>query len=435
MVLNNRKTLVMANEAMSRLLDIEDQEGINDEEALTVKSLRGKSLSQMGIDLLQNGRPVWVIWDTLLEAIAGELGSTEVEAQNPPAVAQESVGETAATAEPAESPKRNSRKTNSNANDTVIEVVISPADISASYWKDMEHKGNSLRHTYAKLIITVWWLDEERYFTLTFTNTDSHQTALPTSQARGRHSRPAARGAKKHSPQPRDSSPNSRPSSVSPKHSSTYRRASIASAITSTTDLSMSASPFPPLSPPSETARSKTSSCLQRLTMMKDALLDSTELPIVATWKDFGLTIANRAARRLFNTDSNLSDVKDGYELISQWHVWDDTFTTRLDVSEYPISVLIRTQQPFTSRRIGMFDPVTGHKLILECSGEAIRDECTGEFLAGMITARDITHITEQIKEIKAKDEQRFQLICNSMPQMIWTSTAEGRAEWFSERW
>lgn len=169
--------------------------------------------------------------------------------------------------------------------------------------------------------------------------------------------------------------------------------------------------------------------------MMKDALLDSTELPIVATWKDFGLTIANRAARRLFNTDSNLSDVKDGYELISQWHVWDDTFTTRLDVSEYPISVLIRTQQPFTSRRIGMFDPVTGHKLILECSGEAIRDECTGEFLAGMITARDITHITEQIKEIKAKDEQRFQLICNSMPQMIWTSTAEGRAEWFSERW
>jgi PAS domain-containing protein len=431
MVLNDRKTLVMANEAMGRLLDIENQENINEEEALIVEGLWGKTLCQMGIDLLQNGKPVWVIWDTLLEAIANETGGTEDEAQKPLPEAQESVGKAAATAtaEPAEPRSGNSGKTNSNVNDTIIEVVIAPVDISGSYRKDMQQA--TPRHTYAKILITVWWLDQERYFTLTFTNTDTHQTPLP----QGRHSRPVARAAKKRSPEPRDSRPNSRPSSLSPRHSSTYRRASIASAITSPTDLSASASPFPPLSPPSGTALSNTWSSLQKLIMMRDALLDSTQVPIVAMWKDFGLTIANRAARQLFHKCSDFCNVKDGYEFISQWHVWDETFTTRLDVSEHPISVLIRTQQPFTSRKIGIFDPVTGHKLILECSGEAMKDECTGEFLAGMITARDITDITEQIKEIKDKDDRQFQLICDSMPQMIWTSTAEGGAEWFSERW
>jgi hypothetical protein len=169
--------------------------------------------------------------------------------------------------------------------------------------------------------------------------------------------------------------------------------------------------------------------------MMKNALLDSTEVPIVAMWNDFGLTITNKAARQLLHKDADLSDVKNGYELVSQWHLWDETFTTRLEVSEYPILALIRTQQPFTSRRIGMFDPFTDRKIILECSGEAMRDECTGEFLAGMLTARDITSMTEQIREIKEKDDQRFQLICDSMPQIVWTSAATGMTEWYSERW
>jgi hypothetical protein len=89
----------------------------------------------MGIDLLQNGRPVWIIWDTLLEAIANETGGTEDEAQKPLAEAQESVGEAAATAtaEPAEPRSRSLGKTNLNVNDTIIEVVIAPVDISASY--------------------------------------------------------------------------------------------------------------------------------------------------------------------------------------------------------------------------------------------------------------------------------------------------------------
>jgi PAS domain-containing protein len=169
--------------------------------------------------------------------------------------------------------------------------------------------------------------------------------------------------------------------------------------------------------------------------MMKDALLDTTQVPILAMWKDESLTIPNKAARRLFHPSADLTKVKDRFDLVSKWHIWDEAFTKRLDPSEYPISVLIRTQTPFESRKIGIWDSETDRKLVMDCLGEAIRDERTGEFLAGIITCRDITSMTEQMNEIKEKDEQRFKLICDSMPQMIWTTTPEGMHDWFSQRW
>ncbi|PVH76405.1 putative Two-component system protein A [Cadophora sp. DSE1049] len=167
---------------------------------------------------------------------------------------------------------------------------------------------------------------------------------------------------------------------------------------------------------------------------MKDALMDTTSVPILAMWRDESLTIPNKAARRLFHPTADLSNVRDGYDLVTKWHIWDETFTTRMDPSEYPISVLVKTQTPFSSRKIGLYDPETNRKLVFDCLGEAIRDE-DGNFLAGVVTCRDITMMTEVITEIKAKDEQRFQLICESMPQMIWTTTPEGLHDWFSPRW
>jgi len=168
---------------------------------------------------------------------------------------------------------------------------------------------------------------------------------------------------------------------------------------------------------------------------MKDSLLDTTEVPILAMWKDESLTIPNRAARRLFHPTADLSRVRDGFDLVTKWHVWNEDFTQRLHPAEYPISELIRTQTPFSSRKIGLFDPDTDRKMIFDCLGEAIRDPDTGEFLAGVLTCRDITKLTNEINEIKEKDDQRFQLICDSMPQMIWTTLPDGSHDWFSQRW
>jgi hypothetical protein len=61
-ILNTTKTLVMANDAMGRLLGTEDESDHTDSDegnSLTDR-LRGQTLSQMGISMLQDGAPVWV---------------------------------------------------------------------------------------------------------------------------------------------------------------------------------------------------------------------------------------------------------------------------------------------------------------------------------------------------------------------------------------
>lgn len=152
-------------------------------------------------------------------------------------------------------------------------------------------------------------------------------------------------------------------------------------------------------------------------------------------WKDESLAIPNKAARRLFHPTANFDNVKDGADLVSKWVLWNETFTTQLDPDEYPISVLIKTQQPFSGLKFGIYDPDTNEKLVFDALGEEIKDETTGEFLAGVITCRDITSTMREINEIREKDEQRFEMICDSLPQMLWTTGRDGSHDWFSKRW
>lgn len=429
-VLNNLKTLVMANEAMGTLLGIEDHDGdiASDDGISGVDRLRGQTLSQLGIDMLQDGRPVWVTWDSFLDSLAYDLAS-HVGDEIDPMESEFGEGDVTPTAERAEPLSRRSstHKNRSTVHDAVVEVIISHDNIAPACFAQKDHRPAG-KHVFAKMIITIWDFDEEKFFTLTFTSTDSNQTFLPTSRGTSRQVIRAA----KHS---RGSGTHSSPSSVSSGRSSNHGGSSNSSAITSPASASMSSSPFPPLGPPTRTTLSSAPSTLQKVIMMKDALLDNTKVPILSMWKDESLTIPNKAARRLFHPAADLTKVKDGFDLVSKWHVWDETFTQRLDPSEYPISVLVRTQTPFESRKIGIYDPETDRKIVFDCLGEALRDEDTGEFLAGILTCRDITSMTNQMNEIREKDEQRFELICDSMPQMIWTTTPEGMHDWFSQRW
>ena len=428
MILNGLKTLIMANEAMGELLGTVDEDGDTacDDGLSALDRLRGQTLSQLGIDLIQDGRPVWVTWESFLDSLAEEMG-TRMEDEPPNVESENGEGDATPTAKTADYLSRtlNANKNNSVVQDAVVEVVLTPPQIRASYFARPSHKHP--RYMLAKMIITVWEVEDEKFFTLTFTNTDATQTSLPGSRGQSRH---VIKPTKNHSlgSTGSGSAPHSSPSSVSSGWSSSHGGS------TNPTSVSMSSSPFPPLGPPSANTASAPSS-LQKVVIMKNALLDNTETPIYAMWKDESLAIPNKAARKLFHPSADLTSVTDGLDLVSKWHMWDETFTTRLDPSEYPISVLIRTQTPFSSRKIGMYDPATGGKLILDCLGEAIRDENTGEFLAGMITCRDITRVTNEINEIKEKDEQRFHLICDSMPQLIWTTTPDGMCDWFSQRW
>lgn len=78
LVLSSLKTVILANEAMGRLLgldtDPELDSGDGDgggQENYAAADLYGKSLSQIGIDLLQDDRPVWVSWEVSFREIIG----------------------------------------------------------------------------------------------------------------------------------------------------------------------------------------------------------------------------------------------------------------------------------------------------------------------------------------------------------------------------
>lgn len=67
LVLSNAKRVILANEAMGRLLGIDNLDDVptngSHEETETLAMLQGQTLSQLGIDVIQNGQCVWVTWE------------------------------------------------------------------------------------------------------------------------------------------------------------------------------------------------------------------------------------------------------------------------------------------------------------------------------------------------------------------------------------
>ncbi|CAG8952830.1 hypothetical protein HYFRA_00007543, partial [Hymenoscyphus fraxineus] len=429
LVLDSMKTLVMGNEAMERLLGLEDHDETSSDDGPSImQRLQGQTLNQLGIDMLQAGESVWVNWEAFLDGLADDLGA---EKSGEISDSGGGEGDQTPTARSASYDNRlTTAKLNSTSvHDSVVEVVISRGAFAAS---SFARHGQAMmgEHTFAKMIISIWEVEDERYFTLTFTSTESSQKSLPGPRGT---SRKIPKAPKRASAMSITSTRSSRSPESSGKGST--RGSSNSSAITSPTAASMSFSPFPPLGPPTKTGLSSSPSSLQRIITMKDALMDGTTVPILAMWKDQSLTIPNKAARRLFSPKADLSDVKDGMDLVSKWELWDETFTSVLDPLDYPIAVLVRTQTPFSSRKIGLIDPDTNERLIFDCLGEAITDENTGEFLAGLVTCKDITKQMQEMTELKENNEQRFEIICDSLPQMLWTTTPDGMHNWFSQRW
>jgi hypothetical protein len=68
LVLSSTKTVLLANEAMGRLLGIDInalQDAIDGVLSMT-DILRGQTMAQLGIDILQHGSPIWISWEVIL---------------------------------------------------------------------------------------------------------------------------------------------------------------------------------------------------------------------------------------------------------------------------------------------------------------------------------------------------------------------------------
>ncbi|KAK3354634.1 putative histidine kinase group protein [Neurospora tetraspora] len=447
LVLDSLKTVVLANESVGRLLGMPlDATGEGDGLSSTMDQLRGQTLSQVGIDLIQDGMPVWIAWEQFLEQVALEMGVGNMgeEETLKPVLQTDPDGD--ATPRPAQVPQSasasspRSRSTSAPTMDgvcdgetgnttcrpspnAVVDVVIARRDIARTTYDTRARSESSTFHAQAKMIISVWQLSpQQTYFTLTFTNTESNYVP-PVGAKKLAGGRDVLDAAEKKYPY----SVNDPPSMTSSRDS----RPRSPSFPLSPSAVAMSSSPFPPLGPPSHSSITSAPSMLQKITVMKDALLDKTQTPIIAMWRDGSVILPNKHARRLFNQDPVHGAPLEGSNLLTQWKMWTDDFSRQLETDEYPISVLIKTETSFESYRIGMLGQ-NGERLIFDIDGAVIRDEITGEFLAGVITCRDITRIEHEISQIS---EERFRLICDTMPQLVWTTGPDGAHDFYNSRW
>lgn len=425
-VLNNLKTVVLANEAMGRMMGIVTATSDDDDPSATTDRLRGQTLSQVGIDMLQDGRPVWVTWEIFLDTLVDEMRVrvplSDVQQQQQSEQPYDGGGEatpTAANMSPSSQRRKGNEKT---TQDAVVEVVVSHRDMATAAYDTRTKSKDADHRTFAKMIITMWEIENKQtYFTLTFTNTQSAPSSLANTKklvARPNVLEAAERRTIRGSNPPSVAS--SRDSNSPSFHSPGL--------------VTMSSSPFPPMGPPSAASYSSTPSLLQKMTLMKDALLDNTEIPILAMWKDRTASFPNKAARKLFHGPMQQAASKDESNLLSNWHLWKEDFSEVLPLDQHPMAILIRDEVPFSGLRIGMYSD-DGKKRVLDVLGEAIRDDVTGEFLAGVVTGRDVTEMTEEITQIKERDDERFRLICDTMPQLVWTTNAEGLHDFFNAGW
>ena len=299
-------------------------------------------------------------------------------------------------------------KTRPLVHDAVVGVSLSPYCIGNSerYSIHRERAPDLDHHIEAKMIISIWTLDNQRYFTLTFASSDKlRPPAL----------HPVHRSSPRSGLLPFDV-PSPKSSAASGNHSPW---STPSSALTSPTNAPLVFSPFPPLASLARSDAAISSSVLQKVTRMKDAIINTLEMPMFAMWKDESLVIPNRACVRLLQGEETMSPTaEDSNGMISRWKIYTEDFKRQYLPEEYPITQLCRTQKPFKRWKVGMVDS-QGRRRIFDVNGDGLYDEKTGEFLAGIVALNDVTEYTDMIKTQNEENEQQFQLICDTMPQMV----------------
>lgn len=318
-------------------------------------------------------------------------------------------------------------KSRALVHDAVVNVVISSQSAETSHTSSARsnQSSGSDKQIQAKMIVSIWTMENHRYFTLSFTSTTG--TSLSSQRT---HSRTASKSYRNTSLSPSTRSDGSSPSSPVSCPTCGYLPTSV---VNSPTIQGLSVSPFPPLGAPAKSDISSSPAVLIKLSRMKDAIMNAVEIPLFAMWKDESLAIPNKAAAKLMYSKPDRTS-NEAYDIISRFRVFTEDFERELDPEEYPIVRLCRTQKPFNRWKIGVLDASDSRK-IYEVSGEGINDEKTGEFLAGIIALKDVTEYAEIIRTQNEENEQQMQLICESMPQMMWTTKPDGHHDWFSKRW
>ncbi|KAF2468202.1 uncharacterized protein BDR25DRAFT_58603 [Lindgomyces ingoldianus] len=440
LVLSSLKTVVLANEAMGRLLGIDFEKTVRD--GMLIKEiLQGKSMGELGIDILQNGSPILVPWEDFLDSIL-EDSSVDTDTDedndndNDGLSACESGGSTPTPAPPINDPLiahsksllpqlSSSNLARTTVHDVAVDVVIAPLRGVTGEWPCPDKSTLVHNAMQANLIVSVWYIEDTQYYTLTFTSASPANTSIT--------SRPSSRVVTRTST---GLHLNKSRSSGSSSSSSGQRSGKSSNPNSKTVTPTFQTPDFPPRGPPLRNTNdiSSNASIFQKATQMKDAILNSINLPAYAMWKDESFGIPNKALLRLMPKNGKYSP-GDQRAFLSQYSLYTEDFKRELTLDEFPIIELCRSRQRFDGRRIGMRNPNSGNRIVYDVTGEPVLHDESGEFLGGIVIFKDVTEYTKRIAAQIEENERQFEYIANFMPVMVWTTTPDGMHDWFSQRW
>ncbi|KAF2754205.1 hypothetical protein EJ05DRAFT_494574 [Pseudovirgaria hyperparasitica] len=395
LVLSSYKTVILANDAFGKLLGIDLPALAEDGETLLsiTEVVRGRKIADLGIDILKDGSPIWINWDDLLDRAAERTPAHP----DPERHGHIHDGHTSNESLPKLTSSNLARTT---VHDVSVDVLISQQSAIAKHCSLSTPLSSNL-------IISTWTLDNVQHYTLTFTSAAASNIQPATSRTVVKaHTRPSAHSGSSSASSTKRSKGSSNSNSDSNVSTPTLQSPN-----------------FPPYGPPTKQDHPATASIFQKASQLKDAILNSVNMPAYALWKDESFGIPNKALLDLLPEDAipNPGDQQD--------------FERELALEEFPIMDLVRNQVAFENRRIGMRQPKTGARLIFDVHGEPITLESTGEFIGGLVTFKDVTEYTERIAAQLKENDKQFESIANLVPILVWTGTSDGYIDWFSQRW
>ncbi|PQE19243.1 hypothetical protein CJF30_00007597 [Rutstroemia sp. NJR-2017a BBW] len=189
------------------------------------------------------------------------------------------------------------------------------------------------------------------------------------------------------------------------------------------------------ISPATPQTNSKMRTEPRNIRALKEGVFDSTNTPGFILTADEQFYLGNRKVREIIGDMMGGADGCEGAVFREGLEIWDENYVRRLEPDEYPGTRVVRTREPVKNFRCGITHSSTGERLTMVITCECLYDGDTGEFLGALCWCEQLQEYEEYLLQEQERGLKSHETICNLMPHLVWTTTVDGGADWYSTRW
>ena len=115
------------------------------------------------------------------------------------------------------------------------------------------------------------------------------------------------------------------------------------------------------------------------------------------------------------------------------FHIYDKDFTEKLPLEEWP-SIRLNRQRKNFKGRFGVLYYEENRRIVIEATGECLYDQ-QNQFIGGVVWIQKLGTQEEYTQKELIRKLSSFEMICDNMPHMVWTSMVQGECDYFSQAW